>query len=1520
MSENDQPPPPEDDPWPDQGPNIRPNKSPEERMEALTRGDADTEELPEKHKTEQPIVVGIGASAGGLEAMIAFFEALPPDTGLTFVVVTHLAPDHPSLLDELLQRHTTMPTRQVSTTRVRIEPNHVYVVPPNRQLVLTDAHLHASEFEGPRAGRAPIDIFFRSLAAVHGNPVAIVMSGGGSDGALGIRSVKEAGGLVMVQAPDEAAHDSMPNSAIATGVVDLVLPARALAQKLVEINRRRVHVPADPTQLTPEQHDILQRILTQLNTRTGYDFRAYKQTTVLRRIQRRMQITGYETLEGYLFALRQNDDEAQALLDDLLIGVTNFFRDEESWLRIANDVIPQLFAGKGRDDVVRVWSIGCSTGEEAYTLAILLMEHAATLDHAPSIQVFATDLDEGSLIKARDGLYPDTIAADVSIERLQRFFTKEGSAYRVRREVRDNVLFATHSVLRDPPFSRQSLLVCRNLLIYLQRPLQENLFEIFYYALVPGGFLFLGNSETADSAGEMFTTFDKKHRIYQTREWSGQHRPLPALPLVVRSRRPVLPMRSGAPRPPTIDGGTRTMYERTLEEYGPPTALVDDEFNVVRLSGAAGRYLSYPDGPPTNNLTRLVREELQFELRSGLFQAFEKGISTVSAAIAVPHDGQERRVYVSVWPRHAAGEQRLALVVFMEDQGFVPRVASAGGDDEDDKSVVQQLEAEVRHLRERLQATVEEHETSHEELKAANEELQSINEEYRSTTEELETSKEELQSVNEELETVNNELKGKLEEISRAHSDLQNLLTATEIATLFLDRDLRIQRYTAGIEDIFNIMRGDRGRPIAHLTHQLDYPELGEDAGQVLRALVPIEREVARIGADAGDNWYLVRLRPYRTIDDRIEGVVITFIDITELRQAENDTRQARERLDLALGVAGMGWGTWDLATGWIEADARARRLLGFAPGQPVTVDAWLERIHPDDRDLVRAMTRADHAAGERVDLEYRILLPGGEVRHVNSAYAVDVGAAGAQWIGLIDDVTDARTSLAVLEEARSFMDQALASAELGWGVADLETGELEQNARARALVGFSPDEPLTTALWISIIHPDDQARVAAYHEESVREGRDSNIEYRVIRRDGEVRVIHGTGTLRIRSDGHRIITGTLRDVTERRRAEAELRRLTDELEQMVAEQTEELRRTNAELTAARDRFQLLFNASPMPSVILDPADGTYVDANPAFMAFMELSREEVVGRRSADVVAREPVVDDPDALAAIFLEKGRLLSQEMSFELRPGEERTVLASFVGLELDGRPLVLSTVVDISERKRAEEHIRSLTWMLTRAEEQERQRISAILHDDLQQRLYALQIEMLRLREKLDPAILAESTPFLAKVEQLLPETINIARDLSVDLSPPILRDEGLAEAIEWLGGRMRREYGLVTKVSAKESFPLRDEGLRIVLFQVIRELLFNVVKHAGVEEAQVSLERREGDLQIEVIDGGRGFDPQEIAALARDQSSHGLSMARQRLALFGGRLETRSVPGQGTTIVIRIPLHGVEGGATEEGG
>lgn len=578
-------------------------------------------------------VIGIGASAGGLTALRAFFSVLPPDTGLTFVVVVHLSPEHESTLADLLQIHTTMPVRQVAA-RMKMQPNHVYVIPPAKRLLVTEGDLELAEFEMPRGKRLQIDIFFRSLAEHHGDGAAVILSGSGSDGAVGIQSIKEKGGLILVQDPTEAEYDGMPKSAIATGLADVVAPVADLVTQLVAAKRigAALELPLDPEDLSIASEETLMQILTHLRVRTNHDLSGYKRATILRRVSRRMQLAQIPTLSAYLHYLRQDGDETDALFRDLLIHVTEFFRDPDVWESMAQTVIPQIFAIKGRDDGVRVWTVGCATGEEAYSVAMLLLEHANTLAIPPQIQIFSSDLGDLALDFARRGVYPQAIAANVSAERLTRFFIEENSHYRVRDELRERVLFTPHNLLQDPPFSRLDLIVCRNLLIYLQRPLQERVFEILHYALNPNGYLFLGSAESPNGITDLFEPVDKGNRIYRRSQQHQHTLVLPALPLHPHIGR------HSAQRD-AISGEaslvTDQEHRRLLETVGPPSLLVDENYHVLHLSETAGRYLQSPGGTPTIEILRLARPELQAELRAALFRALEVGKATLTHAVPV---------------------------------------------------------------------------------------------------------------------------------------------------------------------------------------------------------------------------------------------------------------------------------------------------------------------------------------------------------------------------------------------------------------------------------------------------------------------------------------------------------------------------------------------------------------------------------------------------------------------------------------------------------------------------------------------------------------------------------------------------------------------------------------------------------------------------------------------------------------------------------------------------------------------
>ncbi|MEW6020764.1 MAG: CheR family methyltransferase [Pseudomonadota bacterium] len=892
-------------------------------------------------------VVGIGASAGGLPALVRLFENMPAVHEMAFVVILHLSPKHPSSAAAILQRATRMPVLQV-TTKVQIEPGHVYVIAPNQHMSMVDGLLLVDPLERPRGKHIAIDMFFRTLAEVHRErAVAIVLSGTGADGAVGLTRVKEQGGVTLAQAPADAEHDGMPTAAIRTGAVDFVLPAIEIPQKLIELwnNARAIQMPppgdgekpvAHVTQgdATASAEDALQDIIGALLSHTGHDFRHYKRATVLRRIERRLQVRAVQTLPEYRDLLEADPGEHKLLLDDMLIGVTNFFRDREAFESVERDIVPELFKDKGPTDEVRAWVAACATGEEAYSLAMLMADQAELMEHPPTFQVFASDIDDSAIDSARSGNYPASIITDVAPTRLRQYFNKEDDRYRIRKTLRDRILFASHNLLRDPPFSRLDMISCRNLLIYLNRDVQVRVLQTFHFALKPGGYLFLGSSESAESVSDYFIPVDKKNRIYRAR---GGSRPLhyqSPTSAVFGAR---LPEVSRAKPPGKRQFSYAELHQRALAQYAPPSAVIDGEGNIVHMSEQAGRFLRMAGGEPSRNLLTLVLPELRLELRSAMYQATQSHASIECRPIELQEQKELGIIAMSVRPfRDDEAETDFLLVVFNRVEHLPERALPARPNGSHDV-VLGQLEAELQRKREQLQETIENAEVSTEELRASNEELQAINEELRSATEELETSKEELQSVNEELVTVNYELKVKVEETGKANDDLNNLIASTDIATIFVDSGLRIKRFTPRAADLFSIIASDIGRSLLDLTHKLDYDALAEDVSATFDTLRLVEREVR----SNDGRYYIVRLLPYRTNEDRIEGAVMTFFDITARRQAEEQARASEARMRMVAESANdyaiITMDEEGRATSWNKG---AEALFGYSEqemlGQPL--------------------------------------------------------------------------------------------------------------------------------------------------------------------------------------------------------------------------------------------------------------------------------------------------------------------------------------------------------------------------------------------------------------------------------------------------------------------------------------------------------------------------------------------------------------------------------------------------------
>jgi two-component system CheB/CheR fusion protein len=849
-------------------------------------------------------VVGIGASAGGLGALSRFFEHTPTENGMAFVIVVHLSPKHESNIAALLQNLTKMPVLQV-TEPVKIEKNHVYVIPPSKDLLMQDGMLIVEPMTRPRGRHIAIDLFLRTLAEVHKERAfGIILSGTGSDGAVGLTRIKEAGGVTIAQEPTDAEYDGMPRSAIETGIIDVVLPVTDIPQKLIDLAKNAASIVLPHAELldidvkaessadaTHQAEQALAAIMDILRARTGHDFTHYKKATVLRRIERRMQVNCVQNLNSYLEYLETNKQETPLLLQDMLISVTNFFRDREGFEALERELIPKIFAEAEAGAQIRAWSAGCATGEEAYSIAMLMAEQRSLLNASTDIQVFATDIDERAISVGRRGLYPESIVTDVAPNKLRQFFTKNGNHYLIKKEIREKVLFAAHNILRDPPFSRVHLITCRNLLIYLNRDVQQRIFEMFHFALLPGGYLFLGSSESAEVASKYFTPIDKKNRIYRATNISHSSHYVPPLPF--RQTNTHVPIgqttHEAKPRVPYAD-----LHQRLVEHYAPPSILVNREGDIVHLSDRAGRYLRYVGGEPSHNLVTLVIPELRLELRTALFQAGQSGAGIETRSVALDRDGQKVTISLTVRPVNddkVPGE--LILVLFKEME--TGPINEEKAPENDTSFIVNQLESELYVTKEQLQSTIEQYETSAEELKASNEELQAINEELRSTTEELETSKEELQSINEELITVNYELKIKVDETGKSNDDLQNFIAATEIATIFIDRGMRIKRYTPHAADIFNLIASDIGRPLLDITHRLGYDEMEQDAASVFDTLRISEREVK---SNTG-NWYIARLIPYRTREDLIDGLVLTFIDITSLHSTQKKLAEEERRMQL---------------------------------------------------------------------------------------------------------------------------------------------------------------------------------------------------------------------------------------------------------------------------------------------------------------------------------------------------------------------------------------------------------------------------------------------------------------------------------------------------------------------------------------------------------------------------------------------------------------------------------------------
>lgn len=1499
--------------------------------------------------SEPVAVVGLGASAGGVAVLQRFFSEMSPESGLAFVVVMHLSPEHESNLANVIKHKTSMPVMQVMEP-VKVKPNHVYVIPPNHQLTFEDSTLHLVPPQQAPGRRVTIDLFFRTLAQAYGQrAVGVILSGSDSDGVIGLRHVRAQGGVTIAQDPNEAEHDSMPATAISTGMVDWVLPVAEMPSKLMEFvrNESRMKLPAedlnaqDPDTNDPDGETIseitrsdddelaLRDVLAYLRAQTGHDFSHYKRATVLRRVARRMQVNSVETIPQYRDFLRTHPMEARALLQDLLIGVTHFFRDQDAFAALEAN-IPQIFAGRRPTDQIRVWVAGCASGEEAYSVAMLLCEHAERLEQPPSIQIFATDLDEHAIQDARAGLYPRTIEADISQERLRRFFDRDPARYRVKKTLRERILFAAHNLLRDPPFSRVDLISCRNLLIYLNRTAQEQVFDLFHFALKPGGLLFIGGSETGGNVQSLFSAVDQKHGLFVRRSVPRPSWRVPALP--ARSGTEALARAGARTLPPLRRSGIDAAWANTeqsqlagqerravlfgelhlklLEEYGPPSVVVNEGHDIVHLSAKAGHYLQFVAGEPTANLLKVVAPALRSELRTALFRASQNQETVFSAPQTIDVDGKIEPVAVEVRPMQSSDPAKGFFLVLFHRQNETHRTSAAPAPAD---SVTRSLEGEVEFLKEQLNTTVEQYEASNEELKASNEELQAVNGEMRSATEELETSKEELQSVNEELTTVNHELKSSIEDLSKANTDLNNLMSSTDIGTIFLDRQLRIQRFTPSAQKIFNLLPADLGRPLSDITNTLAYPEFIDEAHAVLANLATTEREV-RVGPES---WYVVRIAPYRTQEDRIAGVVATFIDISARKHAEEEVRESSVRYRTLFELVPVAVYTTD-ADGVIqEFNHRATELWGREPERGKSrICGSFKSYYPDGRPMrLEERPIARVLAGEELDhADLEIIVE----REDGSRRNVAVGPCAlrdrdGKLIGAINCLHDITHRKQVEEALRASEERLRTVADNVPQVIWTNTGEGEANYFNRRWYEYSglSYEDSAGPGWQAIVHPDDAPASVERWQQALTKGEVFDAEYRLRRPDGTYRWFIGRN-VPLRQNGQVLSWfGTATDIDDLKQAETALR-------------------------DTQERFRLLVEGAQDYAMFLLNIDNQITFWSKGAERVFGWTEQEVAGKAGALIFTPEDRAKGAvEQELSTAIDAGSALDRRWHLR-KDGSRLWTDGIMTRLDHEGGGLrgFAKIARDATDQKQADEALRhardemeqrvlertqELVAMNTELEqtmaqrqqlerelleisEREKRRIGEDLHDMVCQELTATALFLQSNAKKM-----AKENPAAARTLAESAQTVNrnvvLARELAGGLQAIELSASGLKNALRELAAQACQSTGIKCHFKCARGVRVPDDTAALHLYRVAQEAVTNAVKHSGARNILIHLDRSPTHVCVSVQDDGKGF-----VVTKKRTKGLGLHMMRYRANALGGELKIERRKTGGMDITCKIPI------------